>query len=119
MQLVVCDDDITRELNKKAENNDFLLRNFEDEEDLNTKKYGLFKFNDCNKLTDNSMRDTLLGKKHKGQSLGELETAIQLEHMRDYVYNLQSTEANLTDFLVLMPGNEKAYIKDAKYFPIS
>jgi hypothetical protein len=33
MQLVVCDDDITKELNKKAENNDFLLRHFEDEED--------------------------------------------------------------------------------------
>jgi hypothetical protein len=33
MQLVVCDDDFSRELNKKIENNDLVARNFEDLED--------------------------------------------------------------------------------------
>ncbi len=119
MQLVVCDDDITKELNKKAENNDFLLRHFEDEEDQKIKKFGLFKFKDCERLTDSRMKESLLGKKHKNSRLEELEIAVQLEHMRDYVYHLQSTEGNQTDFLVAMPLNEQSQLTEAKYFPIA
>ena len=66
MQLVVTDDDITKELIKKPENNDFLIRHFEDKEDQFIKKYQLYKFNDCEKISIDTLRESLLGKKHKG-----------------------------------------------------
>jgi hypothetical protein len=39
--------------------------------------------------------------------------------MRDYVYNIQSTEGLMTDFLVMLPSNDNSKNNDAKYFPLS
>lgn len=77
MNLVSCDDVIEDELpNKKPENNDFMLFHFTDHID-NTKKYALYKFNDCEPLPED-IQDSILGKKRKGgsSSLEELEQAI-------------------------------------------
>ena len=68
MTLVSCDDVIEEELpNKKPENNDFLLLNFTDKVD-NSKKYALYKFNDCENLTED-IKESVLGKKRNASSL--------------------------------------------------
>lgn len=73
MIMVTCDDVIEEELtNKKSENNDFLLHNFKDKNDLDVKKYALYKFNDCENLPDD-LREQMLGSKRKGNTLEELE----------------------------------------------
>lgn len=53
-------------------------------------------------MTDD-IKDVVLGKQHKNQtSLQELEKAVQLEHVRDYIFTVQTSEAK-SDFLLLMP----------------
>ena len=50
--MVSCDDVLEDELtNKRAENNDLLLFNFKDQGD-NDRKLALYKFNDCEKLSE-------------------------------------------------------------------
>ena len=71
MVLVSCDDVIEDELpNKKPENNDFMLFHFTDQTD-STKKFALYKFNDCEALPD-EIQDSILGKRPNGHSLEEL-----------------------------------------------
>lgn len=58
--LVSCDDFIEDELkNKKPENNDFLLFNFNDHIDKQ-RKYALYKFNDIENVPD-EVKDATLG----------------------------------------------------------
>jgi len=67
--MVTCDDIIEEELtNKKPENNDFLIHNFKDKNDLDTKKFALYKFNDCETLPDD-LKESLIGGKRKGNEL--------------------------------------------------
>jgi hypothetical protein len=65
MQLIVWDEDIDQELNKKSsENNDFLLHHFIDKQDEMHKKYALYKFNDQEALPQD-IKDSILGKRAK------------------------------------------------------
>ncbi|CDW90287.1 UNKNOWN [Stylonychia lemnae] len=120
VQLVICDDNIELELNKKAENNDFILRHYVDDEDENYKKYALYKFNDEVSLTQ-QIKESILGKRLKNSngSLQELEKAIQLKHVRDYIYTVQNTESQMNDFLVMMPQADNNKLNTVKYIPIS
>ena len=61
--MVTCDDVIEEELtNKKAEANDFLLHNFKDRNDQDLKKYALYKFNDCETISDD-LKEKMIGSK--------------------------------------------------------
>lgn len=75
ISLVVCDDSLSNEINKKEENNDFLIRHFIDKEDESIKKYSLFRFNDFEPLSEDT-KVSLLGKNHRHGSVPELEQAI-------------------------------------------
>lgn len=91
------------ELKKKIEANDFLLHSFIDREDENHRKYALFKYNESQPLTE-EQKESILGKRHKSiASHSELERAVKLEHVRDYIYTTQHTEELLNDFFVAIP----------------
>eukprot|EP00347_Sterkiella_histriomuscorum_P006902 403350993 len=102
-ELVICDDNLDNELSRKAEVNDFLLHHYIDKEDVNHKKYALFKHHDSEVIPD-ELKESILGKRHKSTVTNtELEKAILLTHVRDFIYTLQNTEEQMNDYLVMLP----------------
>ncbi len=92
--LAVCDDIIEYELDSTSkagqvpQNNDFLLSEVKAEnldENLNDERRAvLYKFKDSSKV-DGDVLDNVLGKKRQVKPESELERAVALEYVRDYV----------------------------------
>lgn len=106
-QLVVCDDNIDNELpNKKRTPNDFMLRQFTDHQDLDHKKLALYKYNHSEQLTPDIQQSVLFSKKQAAETGGvmpELNRAVQLEHVRDYVYKMDKSEYK-NDYVLALGG---------------
>jgi hypothetical protein len=62
------------------------LKQFTDHKDEDYKKYALYKHNHTESLS-NDIKDQILGKKRDlTNDTNELSKAIQLEHVRDYIF---------------------------------
>lgn len=50
------------------------------------------------------LKETILGKRHKSTvSNTELEKALMLSHVRDYIYTVQNSDEQMNDYLVMIP----------------
>ena len=78
----------------------------------------MYKYNHSEQLTSDIKHSVLFSKKQQGEApqvLPELNRAVQLEHVRDYVYKMDRSEYKNDYVLALGSGSESAQYLPYEY----